>query len=119
MDDRIVLACAELAHEANRIYCAAIGDHTQKPWSEAEFWQQQSAIDGVKVALGGATPGQQHQAWMADKIADGWTLGAVKDPKAKTHPCLVPYQDLPQEQRAKDSLYQGVVRAMANALGSL
>lgn len=119
MDDRIVLACAEAAHEANRVYCAAIGDHSQKPWSDAEEWQRQSAIAGVKVALGGATAEQQHEAWVADKVRDGWKYGATKDPVAKTHPCLVRYAHLPAEQRAKDGLYRSAVRAMANALGSL
>lgn len=116
MNDHIIEACAEVAHEANRVYCAAIGDGSQVPWKDAPEWQRKSAVEGVRVALGGATPEQQHEAWCETKRRDGWTFGLVKDPAAKTHPCLVSYQALPPEQRAKDSLYLAVVRGMASAL---
>lgn len=35
---------------------------------------------------------------MANKIADGWKYGEAKDPEAKTHPCLVPFDKLPEFQ---------------------
>ena len=107
---------ARAAHEANRALCLAHGDASQRAWDDAEEWQRKSAIEGVAVALAGATPEQQHDAWSASKIADGWTFGEVKDPAAKTHPCLIPYEALPPHQRAKDGLYIGVVKAMAAAL---
>lgn len=115
MNDRIVTAASELAHEANRILCALSGDNSQVAWAQAPEWQRASAINGVKTALGGATPQQQHEAWCADKHAAGWVYGVTKDPEKKTHPCLVPYSDLPAAQRAKDTLYGAVVRAMATA----
>lgn len=107
---------AEAAHEMNRIYCEATGDASQKSWAQAEQWQRDSAIKGVSIALGGATPEQQHEAWCADKRANGWVYGATKDPVAKTHHCLVPYSELPDVQRRKDSLYIATVKAMAAAL---
>lgn len=117
MDPKKLEACAEAAHEANRIYCAAIGDTSVPRWHEASEEHRASIIRGVKVALGGTTPEQQHEAWMADKIRDGWIYGPTKNATAKTHPCLVPYAALPAEQRTKDSLYIGVVRGMAASLG--
>lgn len=114
--DQTIARCAELAHEANRLYCEGIGDASQLPWRDAPAWQRESAINGVRVALSGATPEQQHAAWSADKIAAGWVYGPAKDADAKTHPCLVPYADLPDAQRRKDSLYLAVVRALAAAL---
>jgi hypothetical protein len=107
---------AELAHEANRVYCEAHGDTSQVPWKDAPDWQRKSAVEGVTVALGGATPKQQHEAWCASKIADGWSYGETKDATAKTHPCLVEYEALPEMQKRKDSLYIAVVNAMAAAL---
>lgn len=115
MNENMVRAAAEAAHEANRIFCTSIGDTSQVPWNQAPEWQQKSAIEGVRVALGGATPEQQHEAWCADKRHDGWVLGPAKDPAKKEHPCLVPYADLPPEQKAKDALYLAVVRGMAAA----
>lgn len=109
--------CARVAHEINRAYCDAIGDHSQKPWDEADEWQRKSARLGVGVALGGATAEEQHEAWLAVKLSDGWVHGPVKDATAKTHPCLVPYADLPPEQRIKDSLYIAAVRVVATLIG--
>lgn len=116
MKDEMINAAAEAAYEANRVFCAATGDMSQKPWNDAAEWQRQSVIEGVRVALSGATPETQHEAWCVSKRRDGWVCGAVKDPAAKTHPCLVPYADLPPAQRAKDSLFGSVVRGMIAAL---
>lgn len=110
-------ACARAAHEANRAYCIAIGDTSQSSWDDAPEWQKDSVCKGVVGALAGNTPEQSHESWLAEKVRTGWVYGAVKDPDAKTHPCMVPYAELPPEQRAKDALYLTVVRATFEALG--
>jgi hypothetical protein len=107
-------AIARTCHEANKGWCEAHGDFSQATWGLAEQWQRDSAVKGVEVAL--ATSEQQHEAWAADKVADGWTYGPVKDAANKTHPCLVDYH-LPAMQRAKDGLFRATVRALAPALG--
>lgn len=111
-EDEII---ARAAHEVNRAWCLAHGDPSQVPWEEAEDWQRKSAIRGVRVARGGATSEALHEAWCADKRAEGWTWGPTKDTTVKTHPCLVPYADLPPEQRAKDVLFGAVVRMFDEA----
>jgi hypothetical protein len=109
---------ARIAHEANRAYCLSIGDESQWPWDIAADWQRDSAICGVMATLtSNGGPAEQHRNWMAHKEADGWKYGPVKDPGKKEHPCMVPYHELPVEQRAKDHLFQGVVRALYNAHG--
>lgn len=117
--EKTIEACARAAHEANRAYCIALGDRTQPPWDQAPEWQRASALAGVEGALRGNTPEQSHEGWMRQKNADGWRHGPVKNPAEKEHPCMVPYGDLPPEQRAKDVLYLAVVRATAAALGWL
>lgn len=109
-------ACAEAAHEMNRIYCASLGDMSQPIWRDAPDWQKSSAINGVKGALAGNTPEQSHESWSAEKVAAGWVYGEVKDPEKKTHHCLVPYADLPPAQRMKDALFIATLNAMHNAL---
>lgn len=106
---------ARLCHEANRAYCQAIGDDSQPPWSEAPEWQKTSAFDGVLFHLKNpnAGPAASHDNWSKTKIAEGWTYGPVKNPDLKEHPCLVPFTRLPREQQAKDSLFQGIVHALA------
>jgi hypothetical protein len=112
-----VEAIARACHEANRAWCEAHGDLSQATWDLAEDWQRESAIRGIEVALQGATPQQQHGAWMTDKVSDGWRYGPVKDAEAKTHPCIVPYEKLPPMQQIKDALFGAIVRTLAPALG--
>ncbi|MFM9829607.1 MAG: RyR domain-containing protein [Sphingomonas sp.] len=105
---------ARVCHEVNRAYCASIGDKTQVPWQDAPQWQRDSAVKGVEfmIANPDATPAQSHESWLAEKRNAGWKYGPVKDPDAREHPCCVPYDELPQEQRSKDYLFQAVVRAL-------
>lgn len=115
--DQVRLACAMAAHEMNRVYCRALGDLSQEPWDSAPEWQQKSALDGVDGVFAGAGPERSHEAWCEAKVADGWKLGPVKDAEKKEHPCLVPYAELPPEQRQKDHVFVATVRTMAAALG--
>lgn len=104
---------AHVAHEVNRAYCQALGDNSQAAWDDAPEWQRDSALDGVMFHLQhpDAGPEASHQAWCDAKIADGWQYGTVKDADAKTHPCLVPFDQLPREQQAKDYLFRAVVHS--------
>lgn len=117
LDPVKVEACARAAHEANRNFCYATGDGSQPPWEDAPDWQRQSAIAGVAGALAGRSPKESHEAWCELKVADGWTYGETKDAEKKTHPCLVPYGDLPGAQKMKDDIYLATVRATAIRVG--
>ena len=108
---------ARAAHEVNRAYCIALADLSQVPWDEAPEWQRESAIKGVEGVLAGNTPEQSHQCWLNEKERTGWKYGPVKDADKKEHPCMVPYDQLPEEQKAKDHLFVTVVDSMARALG--
>jgi hypothetical protein len=105
---------AEICHEANRVYCKSIGDNSQPTWADAPDWQKKSAITGVKYHMENpnSLPEDSHNSWLREKEADGWSYGDVKDPVAKTHPCFVPYAELPVEQQKKDYLFLGIVRAL-------
>lgn len=43
-----------------------------------------------------------HDVWAQGRIAEGWTYGEERDDKQKTHPCLVPYEALPDAEREYD-----------------
>lgn len=105
---------AKICHEANRLYCEMMGHPPILPWSHAPEWQTTSAINGVTHAMANpmVTPEDMHANWAAEKSIDGWVHGPVKDASKKEHPCLVPYDELPADQRAKDSLFLNVVRAL-------
>lgn len=113
MSDEIT-KIAVIAHEINRAYCKSLGDHSQSTWYEAPQWQRDSAIAGVRFHLANpdATPEDSHECWLMVKQAEGWIYGPVKDPVAKTHPCMLPYDQLPQAQRSKDYLFRAVIHAI-------
>ena len=108
-----VVNVAMICHEVNRVYCQTLGDMSQSPWSEAPQWQQDSAIAGVRHALANenAKPEDSHNSWLTQKQADGWKYGPVKDAEKKEHPCFVPYDQLPPEQKWKDAFFLAVVNA--------
>lgn len=107
-NDRIARIC----HEVNRGLCEALEDLSQVYWEDAPHWQRASALQGVEKALDGSEPADSHASWCRQKFSEGWTYGTVKNPKEKTHPCLVPFEDLPAEQQLKDHLFVTVVRVL-------
>ena len=90
------------------------GDDSQKDWAETPEWQRDSAIKGVEFAIANpdAPDSAQHDAWMSDKISDGWVYGELKDFEKKTHPCIVPFEKLPEFQQKKDKLFRAIVNAL-------
>lgn len=107
------LDVARVAHEVNRAYCEALGDFSQPEWDNALPWVVDSAMAGVRLHwVADHGPEASHEAWMAHKLADGWVYGPVKDAERKTHPCLVPFADLPLAQQAKDFIFRAVVHAL-------
>lgn len=105
---------AQICHEANRIWCEANGDYSQKSWNDAEEWQRISVYSGVHFRMTNPNSGidAQHNAWMKEKIDAGWVYGAVKDAEKKTHPCIIPFEELPEFQKKKDALFCAIVDSL-------
>ncbi len=115
--ENIAIVC----HEANRAYCRTLGAYTQPSWDDAPEWQKKSAIAGVEFHLkalergADPAPSASHNSWLAEKERDGWKYGPVKDPEKKEHPCFVPYEQLPVDQRMKDYIFAAIVKAIYQA----
>jgi hypothetical protein len=104
---------ARVCHEANRELQRIHGDmEPSQPWDCETEELRTSVVDGVRRARNGATPRQLHENWVQFKTAGGWVPGPVKDPEARTHPCLAPYDSLPPEQRDKDEIFLAIVTAL-------
>ncbi|MDE6339135.1 MAG: Ryanodine receptor Ryr [Muribaculaceae bacterium] len=43
-----------------------------------------------------------HEVWSRNRMSEGWTYGPVRDDANKKHPCLVPYEDLPESEKDYD-----------------
>lgn len=114
---------ARMAHEVQRQWCRMLGDFSHGQWNEATESKRASAIARVEYAVEYKGPNwresfrcydprDQHDRWMLLKLRDGWRYGPIKDVVNKIHPCLLPWDDLPPEQRIKDIFFVEVVRAM-------
>ena len=43
-----------------------------------------------------------HDVWAETRIQQGWKYGEQHNDELKAHPCLVPYEDLPEEEKEYD-----------------
>jgi RyR domain-containing protein len=102
---------AGLAHAVNRAYCEVHGDFSNPTWEDTDEGVRASTISGVRAMLANPdlTPRGLHALWMKHKLENGWRFGVVKDVHNKTHPCIVPYAELPRIQQGKDALFHAVV----------
>lgn len=113
--DKLVALAAQTAHEVNRELQIFLGEKTISPtWNSAPQEMRNSAFEGVKLLLNNplTTPEQSHESWLSFKTKHGWTYAEERDDECKLHPCMVPYHELPPEQRLKDAMFQTVVRSI-------
>jgi len=43
-----------------------------------------------------------HEVWSETRIRQGWSYGVELNDALKQHPCLVPYEELPEEEKEYD-----------------
>ncbi len=109
---------ARIAHEANRAYCQSIGDYSHVKWESSPKHVVDSVRAGAEAIIVGSVtnPREAHIAWMAQREVDGWKYGAEKNATRKTHPAMVPWDELDGKERRKDILFFAVVKALADTL---
>lgn len=105
---------AAVAYAVNVAYAQSLGDDSLPAWSEAPQEHRDRILAGVQLHIDNpdTTPEQAHVQWLAAMTSQGWTYGEVKDVEAKKHPCILPFDELPQAQRSKDSIFRAVVHAL-------
>lgn len=119
--EALIESAALTAHEMNRWYCATLGDDSQPLWADTPAEQREAVRAGVLAIWSKPeiTPAESHQGWLNSKHDEGWSWGEEKDPLRKLHPCMVPYEQLPPEQKAKDAIFGAVVRAVLLVLDTV
>lgn len=107
---------ARTAHDAIRGWRLANGQEGIPEWADAPDWMISATKESVSAVLQNLdmSASAQHDQWMAAKLRDGWSFGETKDPAAKTHPLLIPFDELPEVERMKDTLINAIVTALAN-----
>ncbi|HEY9637461.1 MAG TPA: TRAFs-binding domain-containing protein, partial [Coleofasciculaceae cyanobacterium] len=58
-----------------------------------------------------------HELWAQQRLAEGWKYGAQRDDTRKEHPCLVPYEELPESEKQYDRITALGVLKTVLALG--
>ena len=43
-----------------------------------------------------------HEVWAKGRIEEGWTYGEERNTEKKTTPCLIPYEELPENEKEYD-----------------
>ncbi|MEL6727360.1 MAG: RyR domain-containing protein [Pseudomonadota bacterium] len=107
---------ARTAHDAIRGWRLANGQEEIPEWADAPDWMLAATKESVSAVLKnlGMSASAQHDQWVAAKKRDGWKFGHTKDPIAKTHPLLIPFDQLPEVERMKDTLINAIVAALAS-----
>ena len=58
-----------------------------------------------------------HEVWAEGRINEGWVYGEVMSRENKTHPCLIPYEELPESEKEYDRRTSTQVVKTLMALG--
>jgi hypothetical protein len=118
--EEVIVVAAAAAYEANRLYSFYAGEAMMPNWDMAPSWAVDIAVKGVENVLNKfdtITPAESHECWLSHKKKEGWVYGPHKNEALKTHPCMVPFDELSAEQRAKDALFLNTVRGVLEAFG--
>lgn len=59
----------------------------------------------------------EHSRWSWDKRLNGWIFGNVKDKQKKTHPGLIPYDDLSEPEKEKDRELVRLIPSLLQDIG--
>jgi hypothetical protein len=43
-----------------------------------------------------------HEVWAESRIRGAWRYGVTRNEERKEHPCLIPYEELPESERDYD-----------------
>lgn len=116
ISDNMVEVISEACHAANREIQSFLGEEVNPVWGSLSEDLRESTRSGVVKALYGLSPERLHVEWMAERSKKGWVLGERKDVVAKTHPCMVPYHQLPPGQQLKDKVFYVIARSLGGGL---
>ena len=72
-------------------------NYIPKPFETSEI-----TLDEELLELMESVAKNIHENWAAGRIKDGWVYGEKRDDEKKTHPCIVPYEELTEAEKDYD-----------------
>lgn len=86
----------------------------ESPYAQSLFddAQRKRRVEAMKKCASESTSdAERHESWMKMHLEAGWVYGEVFDPAAKTHPNLLPWEQLPPSTRSKAKIFDLVAKA--------
>jgi hypothetical protein len=104
---------ARVAHDAVNAYRAGLGETTRAPFLMDDWDRTQALRMDVEYRIenSNAPVSAEHDRWLQRMQEQGWSFGAELDQAAKTHPLMVPFDKLSEEQRRKSYIIQAICAA--------
>jgi len=103
---------AEFIYNAARLAAiAAQAPIIPEPWSEREDDFRTQFLEIVERQCGERryfSPITLHESWIQAYLDNGWVYGPKRDTEKRTHPDLVPYDQLGQLERDKDEVFMAL-----------
>ena len=59
-------------------------------------------LDSGILELGELIAKNTHDVWAVGRINEGWSYGEARNDEKKLHPCLIPYEELPESEKEYD-----------------
>ena len=100
---------AEFVYDAARLAAVAAGAPIiPEPWADREEAFRAQFLEVIERQCGehrSGSPEELHGSWVQAYIAMGWAWGPERNPETKTHPDMVPYDQLGSLERDKDAVF--------------
>lgn len=74
----------------------------EKSYQPQPINTQNIELPGELIALSEQIAKNVHEVWSQGRMAEGWTYGPQRNENLKKHPCLVPYENLPESEKEYD-----------------
>ena len=111
--DETVESKAIAIYEATRVEAAwSNRPIVPEPWADRDGKFRKQFVDIIDKYLNLdvlPTPEEAHNSWMQSYFDMGWEYGETRDTVAKTHPDLLPFNELSQAERDKDAIFLAFV----------
>jgi hypothetical protein len=100
---------AVFVYEGARLQAAAVGAPiVPEPWADRDEAFKAQFLDVIAMMCSTFrkdSPEELHDDWVRAYEAMGWRYGEKRDVEAKTHPDMVPFDDLEPREQAKDAVF--------------
>lgn len=109
MADSTPIRRAIFVYEAARLQAWAVdAPVVPEPWNQRDEAFRSQFLDVVAMMCGPnrkSWPEELHDDWVRAYEAMGWKYGPTRDVEAKTHPDMVPFDQLEQREQEKDAVF--------------